>query len=170
MKLRKKTKWRNFQQFLPAVLSSKMFLKVGTAKLDPQSWYSNPGPELLLERPMPLTNTEFATLNVNSASGAPLYGRLVGEDQLVNMSTVANISAPYPKPQYQNTLMNEHGPLLAMPMQPNTTMITSMGKSHMLPPVMIFHDSGSGSDGEHLISMTAVSGGAVATAQVKTLL
>ena len=119
---------------------------------------------------MPLTNTEFATLNVNSASGAPLYGRLVGEDQLVNMSTVANISAPYPKPQYQNTLMNEHGPLLAMPMQPNTTMITSMGKSHMLPPVMIFHDSGSGSDGEHLISMTAVSGGAVATAQVKTLL
>jgi len=138
----------------------------------PQSWYthSNPGPELLLERPMPLTSTEFAALNVNSATGTampPLYGRLVGEDQLVNMSTAANISAPYPKPQYQNTLMNDNGPLLAMPMQPNTTMITSMGKSHMLPPVMSFHDSGSGSDGGHLISMTAVSGGAAATAQVK---
>lgn len=54
-----------------------------------------------------------------------------------------------------------------MPMQPST--MISMGgmgsKSHMLPPpIMSFHDtSGSGTDpGSHLISMTAVAGGAVA--------
>ena len=56
---------------------------------------------------------------------------------------------------------------MTMPMQPST--MISMGgmgnKSHMLPPpIMSFHDtSGSGTDpGSHLISMTSVTGGAVA--------
>ena len=57
---------------------------------------------------------------------------------------------------------------MTMPMQPST--MISMGgmagnKSHMQPPpIMSFHDtSGSGTDpGSHLISMTSVTGGAVA--------
>ena len=63
---------------------------------------------------------------------------------------------------------NDNGSLMTMPMQPST--MISMGgmagnKSHMLPPpIMSFHDtSGSGTDpGSHLISMTSVTGGAVA--------
>ena len=136
------------------------------------SWYTNPGSELILERQLPISNTEFAALNVNSNAGAPLplYSRMVGEEQLVNMSSAAppNINAPYPKPQYQNPLVNENGSLLAMPLQPTTSMLGNLGKP-ILPNVMSFHDSGSGSDGGHLISMSAVSGGAgvAAAGQVK---
>ena len=132
------------------------------------SWYtnSNTGTEFIVERPMPLSSSEFAALNVNSTSSSGstgpmphLYGRLVGDDQLVNLSSAppANISAPFSKSQYQSTIINDNGGgsgLLAMPLQHSNTMITSLGgvgvgaKSHgLLPDMMSFHDSGSGSDG-----------------------
>ena len=131
------------------------------------SWYTNTntGTEFIVERPMPLSSAEFAALNVNSSSSSStgpmphLYGRLVGDDQLVNLSSAppANISAPFSKSQYQSTIINDNGGgsgLLAMPLQHSNTMITSLGgvgvgsKSHgLLPDMMSFHDSGSGSDG-----------------------
>ena len=45
-------------------------------------------------------------MNMNSvgSGGMAMYGRLVGEDQLVNMSTTANNSALYPKPQYHTPI------------------------------------------------------------------
>jgi len=128
----------------------------------PQSWYTNTGPELILERPLPLTSSEFAALNVNSSSSGPtmphLYARLA-EDQLVNLSSAPpqNLSAPYTKPQYASTILNENGaaPLLALPIQHSNPMITSLGgkSHHLLPEMMSFHDSGSGSDGGHLVPM-----------------
>ena len=133
----------------------------------PQTWYANTnsGHELLLERPMPLTSSEFAALNVNSTSSAAapiphLYGRLVQDDhQLVNLSSQppANINAPFSKSHYQSTIINDNGgPLLALPMQHSNAMITSLGgKSHLLPDMMSFHDSGSGSDGGALLSLPA---------------
>ena len=131
------------------------------------SWYTNTntGTEFIVERPMPLSSAEFAALNVNSSSSSStgpmphLYGRLVGDDQLVNLSSAppTNISAPFSKSQYQSTIINDNGGgsgLLAMPLQHSNTMITSLGgvgvgsKSHgLLPDMMSFHDSGSGSDG-----------------------
>lgn len=149
----------------------------------PQSWYTstNPGPELILERPMPLTSTEFAALNVNSSSGGGggptmihpyVVGRIVSDDQLVNLSSAPppNINAPFSKSQYQSTIINDNGgggpPLLALPIQHSNAMITSLGgkTSHLLPDMMSFHDSGSGSDGGPLLSMTAAGPG---TSQVK---
>jgi len=125
---------------------------------------------------MPLSSTEFAALNVNSASApqpvpAHLYGRIVTEDPLVNLSSAppANITAPFSKQssqqqqqqqQYQSTIINDNsGPLqlTAMPLQHSNTMITSLGGKthHLLPDMMSFHDSGSGSEGGPLLSMTA---------------
>ena len=136
----------------------------------PQSWYTNtnPAPELILERPMPLSSTEFAALNVNSATSsaggmpAHLYGRIVTEDPLVNLSSAppTNITAPFSKqPSYQSAIINDNGsgPLLAMPLPHTNAMITSLGgKTHLMPDMMSFHDSGSGSDGGPLLSMSAV--------------
>ena len=48
---------------------------------------------------------DLAAVNMNSVSGVAMYGRLVGgDDQLVHMSTAANNSALYPKPQYHTPL------------------------------------------------------------------
>jgi len=141
------------------------------------SWYQGPtGPEpglLTIDHPMHQTannQTDLGTVNMNSVGGVAMYGRLVGGDeQLVHMSTAANNSALYPKPQYHTPLGNDNGgSLMTMPMAPPATMISMGGmgnKSHMLPPpIMSFHDtSGSGTDpGSHLISMTSVTAGAVA--------
>ena len=43
-------------------------------------------------------------MNSVGSGGMAMYGRLVGEDQLVNMSTAANNSALYPKPQYHTPI------------------------------------------------------------------
>ena len=134
----------------------------------PQSWYhtTNPGPDLILERPLPLTSSEFAALNVNSSSSGTtmpqLYARLA-EDQLVNLSSAPpqNLTAPYTKPQYASSLagsiLNENGgaPLLALPIQHSNPMLTSLGgkSHHLLPEMMSFQDSGSGSDGGHLVPL-----------------
>ena len=132
----------------------------------PPSWYcntnTNPGPDLILERPLPLTSSEFAALNVNSSSSGTtmpqLYARLA-EDQLVNLSSAPpqNLTAPYTKPQYASTILNENGaaPLLALPLQHSNPMITSLGgkSHHLLPEMMSFQDSGSGSDGGHLLPL-----------------
>ena len=135
----------------------------------PQSWYTNTGPDLILERPLPLSSSEFAALNVNSSSSGPgmpqLYARLA-EDQLVNLSSAPpqNLTAPYTKPQYASslasTILNENGgaPLLALPslpLQHSNPMITSLGgkSHHLLPEMMSFQDSGSGSDGGHLVPL-----------------
>jgi len=141
------------------------------------SWYQGPtGPEpglLTIDHPMHQTannQTDLGAVNMNSVGGVAMYGRLVGGDeQLVHMSTAANNSALYPKPQYHTPLGNDNGgSLMTMPMAPPATMISMGGmgnKSHMLPPpIMSFHDtSGSGTDpGSHLISMTSVTAGAVA--------
>jgi len=141
------------------------------------SWYQGPtGPEpglLTIDHPMHQTannQTDLGTVNMNSVGNVAMYGRLVGGDeQLVHMSTAANNSALYPKPQYHTPLGNDNGgSLMTMPMAPPATMISMGGmgnKSHMLPPpIMSFHDtSGSGTDpGSHLISMTSVTAGAVA--------
>lgn len=157
---------------LPVLPAGSVILQPGVQ----HSWYQGPpgGDQglLALDHPMPHTTQDLAALNMNSVGSSginvTMYGRMVGEDQIVNMSTAANNSALYPKPQYHTPLGNDNGSgLLAMPMQPST--MISMGgmgsKSHMLPPpIMSFHDtSGSGTDpGSHLISMTAVAGGAVA--------
>lgn len=151
---------------LPSLPTSSVILHQGV----PTSWYQVPGPEpglaLTLEHSgLPLAPQTLTGLNMNP--GGPMFGRLVGEDQLVNMNSMANTSAQYkPNPQYQTNLgtTDNGGGLMAMPMQPST-MIMGAHKSHMLPPpIMSFHDtSGSGTDpGSHLISMTAVGGGPVA--------
>ena len=113
---------------------------------------------------MPLSSTEFAAINVNSTSSATapvphLYRGFVTDDQLVNLSSAppANINAPFTKAHYQSTIINDNGgPLLAVPMQQqqHTILQTTIGgKSHLLPDMMSFHDSGSGSDGGPLLSL-----------------
>ena len=77
------------------------------------SWYQGPtGPEpglLTIDHPMPHTTNQadlVNPVNMNSVGGGvTMYGRLVGgDDQLVHMSTAANNSALYPKPQYHTPL------------------------------------------------------------------
>jgi len=158
---------------LPGLPAGSVILQQGVQ----HSWYQGPtGPEpglLTIDHPMHQTannQTDLGTVNMNSVGNVAMYGRLVGGDeQLVHMSTAANNSALYPKPQYHTPLGNDNGgSLMTMPMAPPATMISMGGmgnKSHMLPPpIMSFHDtSGSGTDpGSHLISMTSVTAGAVA--------
>ena len=75
------------------------------------NWYQGPVQEaslLTLDHPMPHATHELPAMSMAGGSqasqGLAMYGRLVGEDQLVNMSTAANNSALYPKPQYHTPL------------------------------------------------------------------
>jgi hypothetical protein len=94
---------------LPALPTGSVILQPGLQ----HSWYQGPGgPEaglLTLDHPMPHSVPDQPSVNMNSVGGNGLmYSRLVGsgEDQLVNMSTAANNSALYPKPQYHTPLGN----------------------------------------------------------------
>ena len=92
---------------LPGLPAGSVILQQGVQ----HSWYQGPtGPEpglLTIDHPMHQTTnqTDLGTVNMNSVGNVAMYGRLVGGDeQLVHMSTAANNSALYPKPQYHTPL------------------------------------------------------------------
>ena len=99
---------------LPVLPAGSVILQPGVQ----HSWYQGPagGEQALLplDHPMPHATQDLAALNMNSVGtsgiNVAMYGRMVGEDQIVNMSTAANNSALYPKPQYHTPLgrSNQH--------------------------------------------------------------
>lgn len=92
----------------------------------PLSLYHSSTDIMAMERPIALTSSDIAALDINpGASIPPIYGRLVGEDSLMHMSSGApNLNTSYqPKPQYINANNDTNNPpLLNMPLQvPNNT-------------------------------------------------
>lgn len=145
---------------LPSLPTGSVIIQNG-----PLSQYHSTTDILAMERPIALTSSDIAALDINPVNNIPpIYGRLIGDDQLMHMSTAPNINASYPKPQYLTASMNDNGPLLALPLQSNTSLLASVGKSHMLPPVIPFHDGSaiphelSHLDHSHIISLGAVPG------------
>ena len=169
----------------------------------PLSLYHSSTDILAMERPIALTSSDIAALDINPAAVAvvaattaattghnippTLYGRLVSagsavddhlhhhhphhhHHQLMAMSSggpganFAAANATYPKPQYLsssggsavNPSENGQQQLFAMQQQPTgtnnsnavnasaTSLLTSLGKSHMFPPVIPFHEGGGG--------------------------
>ena len=93
----------------------------------PLNLYHSSADILKMERPIALTSSDIAALDINPTTTAtipPIYGRLVGgeADTLMHMSTAPNLTASYPKPQYL-TAANENGQpqqqILALPVGSN---------------------------------------------------
>lgn len=148
----------------------------------PPSWYSTSEAAnlLTLERPVPArtgNSDHFQALqNMNTLSGLnqgnipssgthPLFGRLIGDEQLVNINTAPNINAPYPKPQYQSQHLSSNdntsmqiglqSGLQSLQTNPGGAML-AMGKSHMLPPVLNFPGGESGTMSGTMVSLSTI--------------
>jgi len=125
-----------------------------------------------MERPIALTSSDIAALEINPVTTTnipPIYGRLLGEDQLMHMSTAPNLNAAYPKPQYLTATVNDNGPILALPVSANTGSLlgnpssgilakshlgSTTGLSQLVPPGLSFPDptGGGGAISSHELS------------------
>jgi len=109
----------------------------------PLSLYHSSTDIMAMERPIALTSSDIAALDINPVSSSlpPIYGRLVGDETLMHMSTAPNMNASYPKPQYISTNLNDNGPILTLPLQATSSLLAPLSKTgQLMAPVIPFHD------------------------------